>query len=73
MFSERDVIQPHTGEVVAVYDEKDGHWYRARVIDSNVGSITVCTVNLVELIVDSVVINALGIFCGLWKYKYYFG
>ena len=42
VFSERDVIQPHSGEVVAVYDDKDGYWYRARVIDSNVGSVTVC-------------------------------
>lgn len=34
MFNERDVILPHTGEIVAVHYVEDDYWYRARVIDS---------------------------------------
>ena len=34
VFNERDVILPHTGEVIAAYFAEDGCWYRARVIDS---------------------------------------
>ena len=34
VFNERDVILPHTGEIVAVHYVEDDYWYRARVIDS---------------------------------------
>ena len=34
MYTERDVVLPHTGEVVAVHYVEDDYWYRARVIDS---------------------------------------
>ena len=43
MFDERDVIFPHTGEVVAARDEKDDYWYRARVLDSKDDSLSVST------------------------------
>ena len=35
------MILPHTGEVVAVYSEEDGYWYRARVLDTNDDSLSV--------------------------------
>ena len=34
VFNEREVILPHTGEVIAAYLSEDGCWYRARVVDS---------------------------------------
>lgn len=41
VFKERDVILPHTGEIVAVHYVEDDYWYRARVIDSMDDSLNV--------------------------------
>ena len=50
VFSKREVVLPHTGEVVAAYCTKDGCWYRARVIDTEDDVLAVsvhcgCTIN----------------------------
>lgn len=41
VFDDRDMVLPHTGEIVAAHYEEDGYWYRARVIDSKDDGLSV--------------------------------
>lgn len=72
VFEERDVLLPHTGEVVAVHSEEDGYWYRARVLDSNDDSLSVRQFGE-EVLIDKRPVCFAGVFCGLWQCWQYFG
>lgn len=50
VFSERDVVLPHTGEIVAAHYMDDGYWYRARVIDSMNDTLSVSNNDIVWLV-----------------------
>ena len=46
VFNERDVVLPHTGEIVAAHYMDDGYWYRGRVIDSMNDTLSVSKVTI---------------------------